>query len=55
MPVIRFEDAPRTKNVQGDTYGTALRKLGSAEILMGRTTKDRAGARPTSTSTTTKT
>ena len=40
MPVIRFEDAPRTENVQGRHVRHCSRKLGSAEILMGRTTKD---------------
>jgi quercetin dioxygenase-like cupin family protein len=40
MPVIRFEDAPRTENVQGCHVRHCAPKLGSAEILMGRTTKD---------------
>ena len=40
MPVIRFEDAPRTENVQGRHVRHCSRTLGSAEILMGRTTKD---------------
>ena len=39
MPVIRFEDAPRTENVQGRHVRHCSRALGSAEILMGRTTK----------------
>ena len=40
MPVIRIEDAPRTENVQGRHVRHCSRKLGSAELLMGRTTKD---------------
>jgi hypothetical protein len=40
MPVIRFKDAPRTDNVQGRHIRHCAPKLGSAEILMGRTTKD---------------
>jgi quercetin dioxygenase-like cupin family protein len=40
MPVIRFEDAPRTENVQGRHVRHSAPKLGSADILMGRTTKD---------------
>jgi quercetin dioxygenase-like cupin family protein len=40
MPVIRFEDAPRTENVQGRHVRHCSRMLGSDEILMGRTTKD---------------
>jgi quercetin dioxygenase-like cupin family protein len=40
MPVIRFEDAPRTENVQGQHVRHCAPKLGSAEILMGRTIKD---------------
>ena len=39
MPVIRFDDAPRTENVQGRHVRHCAPKLGSAEILMGRTTK----------------
>ena len=55
MPVIRFEDAPRTENVQGRHVRHCAPKLGSTEIVMGRTIKTRARARRTSTSTTTKT
>jgi quercetin dioxygenase-like cupin family protein len=40
MPVVRFEDAPRTENVQGRHVRHCAPKLGAAEILMGRTTKD---------------
>jgi quercetin dioxygenase-like cupin family protein len=40
MPVIRFEDAPRAENVQGRRVRHCSRSLGSAEILMRRTTKD---------------
>jgi quercetin dioxygenase-like cupin family protein len=40
MLVVRFEDAPRTENVQGRHVRHCSRKLGSDEILMGRTTKD---------------
>jgi quercetin dioxygenase-like cupin family protein len=40
MPVIRFDDAPRIENVQGRHVRHCAPKLGSAEILMGRTTKD---------------
>ena len=40
MPVVRFEDAPQTENVQGRHLRHCSAKLGSAEILMGRTTKD---------------
>ena len=39
MPVIRFNDAPRTENVQGRHIRHSAPKLGSHEILMGRTTK----------------
>jgi quercetin dioxygenase-like cupin family protein len=40
VPVIRFDDAPRAENVQGRHVRHGARKLGSAEILMSRTTKD---------------
>jgi quercetin dioxygenase-like cupin family protein len=40
MRVIRFDHAPRTENVQGRHVRHCSRKLGSAEILMGRTMKD---------------
>jgi quercetin dioxygenase-like cupin family protein len=46
MPVIRFHDAPRTENVQGRHVRHCARKLGSAEILMGRTTKDPGPCEP---------
>lgn len=39
MPVIRFDDAPKTDNLQGRHVRHCYRKLGSSEILMGRTTK----------------
>jgi hypothetical protein len=55
MPIIRFEDAPRTENVQGRHVRHCSQSLGSAEIMMGRTTKTRGRARRTSTSTTTRT
>jgi quercetin dioxygenase-like cupin family protein len=46
MPVIRFDDAPRTENVQGRHVRHCARSLGSAEILMGRTTKDPGPCEP---------
>jgi len=46
MPVIRFDDAPRTENVQGRHVRHCAPKLGSAEILMGRTTKDAGPCAP---------
>lgn len=46
MPVIRFDDAPRTENVQGRHVRHCARNLGSAEILMGRTTKDPGPCEP---------
>ena len=46
MPVIRFDDAPRIENVQGRHVRHCSRKLGSAEILMGRTIKDPGPCEP---------
>jgi quercetin dioxygenase-like cupin family protein len=46
MPVIRFADAPRTDNVQGRHVRHSAPKLGSKEILMGRTTKDPGPCEP---------
>ena len=46
MSVIRFADAPRTENVQGRHVRHSAPKLGSEEILMGRTTKDPGPCEP---------
>jgi quercetin dioxygenase-like cupin family protein len=46
MPVIRFAAAPRTENGQGRHVRHSAPKLGSKEILMGRTTKDPGPCEP---------
>lgn len=39
MPVVRFSDAPKTANVQGQHVRHCATPLGSNELLVGRTTK----------------
>lgn len=46
MSVIRFAEAPRTENVQGRHVRHSSPRLGSNEILMGRTIKNPGPCEP---------
>jgi quercetin dioxygenase-like cupin family protein len=46
MPVVRFTDAPKTANVQGRHVRHCSTRLGSNELLVGRTTKDPGPCEP---------